>query len=73
MSEEKGKRERGSPKGLYVNLSEDMKQEIEERCEDSLRTPGAEVAWIVRSYLSREAEVRSGKSTTEIRPAAAAG
>ena len=72
MSDEKGKRERGSPKGLYVNLTEDMKQEIEERCEESLRTPGAEVAWIVRAYLSLEADSRSGK-TTEMRPSAATG
>ena len=68
MSEEtKGKRERGSPKGLYVNLSEELKQEIEDRCEESLRTPGAEVAWIVRSYLAN-----ARQPVTEMRPGAAA-
>ena len=69
MSEEtKGKRERGSPKGLYVNLSEELKQEIEDRCEESLRTPGAEVAWIVRSYLANVPQ----KTVTDMRSGAAA-
>ena len=68
MSEAKAKGKRSTPKGLYVNLPEDLKKEVDDRCEDSFRTPGAEIAWIVREYLNQEAE---GKMT-DIRPAASA-
>ncbi len=65
----KGKR--STPKGLYVNLPEELRKEIEERCEESFRSPGSEIAWIVREYLNREADVRAGK-IPEVRPGALA-
>lgn len=44
---------RSSPKGLYVNLPPELKVEIEARCKESYRTPGAEIAWIVRDWLQK--------------------
>ncbi len=47
---------KGSPKGTYVNLPDDLKVEIEKRCEESMRTPSQEIAWVLRNWMREHAE-----------------
>ncbi len=67
MSDPKAKGKRSTPKGMYVNLPEELRKEVDERCKESYRSPGAEIAWIVREYLNKVDDAMGG---TEVRPSA---
>lgn len=55
-AEKKARKAKGSPKGTYVNLPEDLKTEISTRCEESMRTPSQEIAWILRDWMRGQEE-----------------
>ncbi len=41
---------KSSPKGWWVNPSDEIKAMIEKRCEESMRTPAQEIVWILREW-----------------------
>ncbi len=41
---------KSTPKGWWVNPSDEIKAMIEKRCEESMRTPAQEIVWILREW-----------------------
>lgn len=56
MAKTKREQQKSTPKGWFVNPSDDIKKKIAKRCEESMRAPAVEIAFLLREFFRREEE-----------------
>ncbi len=55
-------KQRSTPKGWWVNPPKEIKELIEQRCEESLRDPQQEIVWLLRDWWRKVHEPSLGKT-----------